>query len=98
MRRNRVQAMLSATQKTLEEWSEKIKETIKAKEQELLTYNEKKRQILPLLLQAHENKVSARELAKITGINHATICRWIKEAKEKAEKKEDAKETSSETA
>lgn len=90
MPRNRVQSLLGATQKTLEEWGEKIKEKMQVKEKELFTYEEKKRQLLPQLLEAHEKGVSARELAQITGINHTTIATWIKEAKRK-EKEQDAK-------
>lgn len=83
MPKNIVQAIVSATQKTLEGWSGKIKETINAKEQEFLTYEEKKRQLLPLLKEACEKGVSVRELAKIMGINHTTIARWVRETKEK---------------
>lgn len=80
-----VRAILGATQKTLEEWSQKIHDTIQVKKQELETYEEKKRQLLPVLMEAHEKKVSTRQLEKITGINRTTIARWIKEAKESKE-------------
>jgi DNA invertase Pin-like site-specific DNA recombinase len=77
-----VRAVLGATQKTLEEWGQKIKDAILVKKQELETYEEKKRQLLPILMEGHEKKVSTRQLEKITGINRTTIARWIKEAKE----------------
>jgi Fic family protein len=85
MRRNIAHVLLDATQKKLGEWSDQIKGAVQVKQQELLTYAEKKRQLLPQLIEAHDKGVSAKELEKITGISHATISRWIKEAKEKLE-------------
>jgi DNA invertase Pin-like site-specific DNA recombinase len=78
---NRVQALLSSTQKTLSEWNEKIRTAIQMKEQETTNYGAKKQQLLPQLIEAHEKGVSSRELERIIGINHTTITRWIREAK-----------------
>jgi DNA invertase Pin-like site-specific DNA recombinase len=76
-----VQALLSSTQKTLSEWNQKIRTAIQTKEQERANYGAKKQQLLPQLIEAHEKGVSSRELERITGINHTTITRWIREAK-----------------
>jgi DNA invertase Pin-like site-specific DNA recombinase len=76
-----VQALLSSTQKTLSEWNQKIQTAIQTKEQERANYGAKKQQLLPQLIEAHEKGVSSRELERITGINHTTITRWIREAK-----------------
>ena len=78
---NIVQALLSSTQKTLSEWNQKIQTAIQTKEQEQANYGAKKQQLLPQLIEAHEKGVSSRELQRITGINHTTITRWIREAK-----------------
>lgn len=86
MPRNVVKTLLEATQTTMDSWVEKIKKAMQIQEQEFKTYEEKKRQLLPKLLEAHEKGVSARKLAKIMGINHTTIGRWIREAKEKKAK------------
>jgi DNA invertase Pin-like site-specific DNA recombinase len=83
---HRVQALLSSTQKTLSEWNQKIHNAIETKEEERLNYQAKKQQLLPQLIEATEKGVSTRELAKITGINHTTIGRWIREARKKKEK------------
>ena len=83
--------VLEATQKTLEDWSQKIKRAIMIKEEQLKSYDEKKRELLPQLLEAHEKKVSTRELAQITGIPHTTIAKWIRDAKRQTkEKQQDA--------
>lgn len=81
-----VKALLSSTQKTLTEWNEKIRAAIQTKEEERLNYQAKKKALLPQLIEATEKGVSSRELEKITGINHTTICRWIKEARKQKEK------------
>jgi DNA invertase Pin-like site-specific DNA recombinase len=94
VRRNIAHVLLDATQKKLGEWSEQIKDAVQVKQQELLTYGEKKQQLISQLIEAHAKGVSIRELARITGISNATLGRWIKEAK--AEKLEHAKQTSSE--
>jgi DNA invertase Pin-like site-specific DNA recombinase len=78
---HRVQVLLSSTQKTLSEWNQKIRAAIQSKEQQRLEYLAKKQELLPQLIEAHEKGLSSRELEKITGINHTTITRWIKEAK-----------------
>jgi len=80
MRKNAVQALLSASQGKLDDWRKKIHQTGETKKQELLIYEEKKRQLLPLLIQGQKEGVSTRELEEITGINHTTIAIWIKEA------------------
>lgn len=95
MRRNISKSLLEATQKRMDEWVEKIKETIQGKEQKLDAYAEKKQQLLPYLMEAHEKHVSSRELGKITGISHATISKWIREEKQKAkETQQDAERPS----
>ena len=76
-----VEALLSSTQKTLTEWNQKIRTAIQTKELERANYGAKKQQLLPQLIEAHEKGVSSRELERITGINHTTITRWIREAK-----------------
>ena len=75
------QALIDATQSTLEQWGHKLKEAIQTKEQTVTAYEEKKRLLLPQLLEAHEKGVSTRELQEITGIPHATIARWIRKSK-----------------
>lgn len=80
---HRVQVLLSSTHKTLSEWNQKIRAAVQTKEQQRAEYLAKKQEILPQLIEGHEKGLSSRELEKITGINHTTISRWIKEAKEK---------------
>ena len=80
--------VMEATQKTLEEWSQKIKRAIMIKEEQLKTYEEKKRELLPQLLEAHEKKVSTRQLAQITGIPHTTIAKWIRETKKETQEED----------
>lgn len=86
MARNIVRTLVDATQTTMDKWAEKIKEAMQVKEQEFKSYEQKKRELIPKLLEAHEKGVSARQLAQITGINHTTVSRWIREAKEEREK------------
>ena len=83
MRRNFVQALVIATQTTLDQWGQRLKEAMQTSEQHLTAYNEKKQKLLPQLIEAHEKGVSTRELGKITGISHTTIARWIEESKTK---------------
>ena len=83
-----VQALLSSTQKTLSEWNQKIRSAIQTKEQEQANYGAKKQQLLPQLIAAHEKGVSSRELERITGINHTTISRWVKEAQRQKAKED----------
>jgi len=83
MKRNISHVLLDATQKTLGEWTEKIKGAIGIKEQELKTYEQKKQELASQLKEAYEKGVSIRELSRITGISNATLGRWIKELKEK---------------
>jgi DNA invertase Pin-like site-specific DNA recombinase len=78
-----VKALLNAKSRTVEEWSQAIKSTIQAKQEQRRIYEEKKRQLLPQLIESNKAGISTRELEHITGINHTTIARWIKEAKEK---------------
>jgi len=89
MARNIVRTLVDATQTTMDKWVEKIKEAMQVTEQEFQTYEEKKGELIPKLLEAHEKGVSARQLAKITGINHTTISRWIREAQKLKEAKEE---------
>ena len=79
----RVQALLSGTQKIMSEWNQKIRDAIQTKQEEQVNYQAKKNELLPQLSEAHKKGVSSRELERITGINHATICRWIREARKK---------------
>ena len=83
MARLMVKALLNAKNRTMEEWSQTIKSTIQTKQEQQRIYEEKKRQLLPQLIESNKAGVSTRELEQITGINHTTIARWIKEAKEK---------------
>ena len=77
-----VQGLLTATQGKLEDWKKKIDQARETKKQELLSYTEKKAQLLPLLIKGNKEGLSTRKLEEITGINHTTIARWIKEAGE----------------
>jgi len=81
MPRLMVKALLNAKSRTVEEWSQAIKSTIQSKQEQRRIYEEKKRQLLPQLIESNKAGVSTRELEQITGINHTTIARWIKEAK-----------------
>jgi metal-dependent amidase/aminoacylase/carboxypeptidase family protein len=87
MSKNAIQAVLTATQGKLDDWRKKIHQAGETKKQQLLTYKEKKRQLLPLLIEGQKEGVSTRELEQITGINHTTIAIWIKQAKEKHDAK-----------
>jgi DNA invertase Pin-like site-specific DNA recombinase len=93
MKRNISRVLLEATQKTLGEWSEKIKGAVGTTEQELKTYEEKKQELASQVKEAYEKGVSIRELSRITGICNATLGRWIKELKEQGQT-QDAKEAS----
>lgn len=88
MKRNIVKALAEASQTTLSKWAQDIDNTITGRKQERLMIEDKKKQILPKLLEAQAAGVSLRKLAAITGIPHPTISRWVKEAK--PEKKPDA--------
>jgi len=81
-----VQALVTATRATLDQIRQNLKERTQTKEQALREYAERKRELLPQLLEAHEKGVATRELQKITGISHTTIARWIKAAKQEKEK------------
>jgi len=83
---NLVQSLKSTTQKTLSEWTQKIRDAIQTKQEERINYQTMKEQLLPQLIEAHEKGVSSRELERITGINHTTIARWIREGKKAKEK------------
>ena len=83
----RVLALLSGTQKTFSEWNQKIRAAIQTKEEEQLSYQAKKSELLPQLIEASKKGVSTRELEQITGINHTTIARWIREGKQQKEEK-----------
>jgi len=87
-----VQALLKSTQKTIHEWNQRIQDAILTQEQDVANYQRKKQELLPLLLEGYKKGVSSRQLGKITGINHTTILRWIKEA-EKQKEKENVLET-----
>ena len=86
MKRNIVQALATATQTALDQIGQKLKETMQTREQTQREYEERKRELLPQLLEAHEKGVSTRELQKITGISHTTIARWIWIAKQEKAK------------
>jgi len=83
-----VQVLLGSTQKTLTEWNQKIRAAIQTREEERLTYQAKKNDLLPQFIEAHKRGVSSRELERITGINHTTIARWIREGSKKQKEKE----------
>lgn len=80
MKRNIVKALAEASQTTLSKWAQEIDNAISGRKQERLMIEDKKKQILPKLLEAHAAGVSLRKLAAITGIPHPTIGRWVKEA------------------
>lgn len=77
------QALLTATQAKIEQWCQAIDMAISAKP-DLQTYEERKKQLLPKLREAKEKGVTLRELARITGIPHQTIAKWLKPTKEQA--------------
>lgn len=82
-----VKVLLSSTQKNLSEWNQKIRAATEIKEQARVNYQAKKDELLPQLIEAHKKGVSTRELEQITGINHTTIARWIREGSGQKEKK-----------
>ena len=90
MKRKIVKSILHATQETLEGWFKSVDRAVELKLGELEEYERKKQQIIPKLLEGYEKGLSTRELAKIFGIPHQTIARWIKQTREKqdAERKE----------
>jgi hypothetical protein len=63
MRRTISHVLLEATQTKLAEWTEKIKGAVEVKGQELMTYEEKKQELVPQLKAAHEKGVPIRELS-----------------------------------
>jgi DNA-binding transcriptional ArsR family regulator len=89
MKRNIVKALAEASQTTLSKWAQDIDNAITGRRQELLTLEEKKKQIMPKLQEGQKAGLSLRELSRITGIDHNTLGRWLKESN-KAEKKPDA--------
>ena len=94
VRKNISHILLDATQKKLGEWAEKVKGAVELKQEEILTYEGKKQQLISELKEAHEKGVPIRELARITGISNATLGRWIKELKEKEIKQNGERQTS----
>jgi len=64
---------------SVDEWIPQIDEAITAKETELREYKEAKQRLLPKLEKALDKGVDSRKLTEITGISHATICRWVNE-------------------
>ena len=96
MNKRIIKALFDATQTTIDQWSQKIKENIQGKAEKLRLYEQKKQDIIPMLLEAHEQGVSSRELGRIMGINHTTIAKWIRQAKAK-EKQQEEKENSNKT-
>jgi len=83
MRKNVVQALFSASQGKFDDWRKRIHQAGQTKKEERLMYEEKKGQLLPLLIDGQKEGLSTRELEEITDINHTTISAWLKEAKEK---------------
>jgi len=81
MKRKFVKALAEASQTTLSKWAQEIDNAITGRRQELLTLEEKKKQILPKLQEGQKNGLSLRDLSNITGINHNTIGRWLKAEK-----------------
>lgn len=86
MRRNIVQALVTATQSKLDQWGQQLKEAMQSEEQRVNAYEDRKKTLIPQLLAAHDKGVSTRKLAEITGVSHTTIARWIKAAKHEKEK------------
>jgi len=70
----------------MSEWNQKIREAIQGQEEKRVNYQTKKNELLPQLIEASKKGVSSRELQQITGINHTTIARWIREGKKQKEK------------
>jgi len=56
----------------VDEWITQIDKAIKK-------YEETKQRLLPKLKEAMDKGITSRQLCKITGISHATICRWVNE-------------------
>lgn len=70
--------LVGTTQETLDSWLHKLDGLITVKKEAELDQSQIGEKILPLLRKARENQISARELAQITGVGHATISRWMK--------------------
>jgi hypothetical protein len=79
MTRRIVQELVSATQTKIDEWRKKINEAVLQKNQGQQEYEDKKALLLPQLKEGHDKGLSTRELEKITGINHTTIAKWLRE-------------------
>jgi len=62
---------------TVDEWIPQIDKAIEDKEKQQREYETLKQILVPKLKEAMDKGVSARELAKITGICNVTICRWV---------------------
>jgi transposase-like protein len=78
-------ALFEATQQTIEKWFQQIDTAITLKSQRLIEYEQKKKKILPKLVEATEKGVSLRELSKILGIPHQTLAKWLNEYKSSQE-------------
>jgi predicted AAA+ superfamily ATPase len=70
-------ALVGTTQETLDSWLHKLDGLITVKKEAELSHAQLGEKILPLLRKAKENSISARELAEIIPIGHATISRWM---------------------
>jgi len=64
-------------QETLDSWLHKLDDLITVKKEAELSHAQLGEKILSLLRKARENHISARELADIIGIHHATVSRWM---------------------
>jgi response regulator of citrate/malate metabolism len=70
-------ALTGIKQETLDSWMQRLDSLITVKHEAELTQAQLGEKILPLLRKAKENQISARELAPIIGVGHATISRWM---------------------
>lgn len=70
--------LIGVKQDTLDNWTHQVENLIAIRKQAERDYEFAADKILPLLRRAKENNIPSREIAKITGISHTTICNWLK--------------------
>jgi len=80
-----LQALTGVKQETIDTWFKQWDEQILKMKQEKEHEQQIRKQLLPKLLELHNQGMTSREIAKVTGISHATIARYIKLAKAEAQ-------------
>lgn len=71
-------ALIGVKQETLDSWTRQVENLITIRKQAERDYEFAADKIIPLLRRAKENNIPSREVARITGISHSTICNWLK--------------------